>query len=155
MSQPALATTPSVSGYDTRDITWQHFTGSSRFDYPIDYWFAVLGYDRVSGRMDFLSKWAPDSYCHYHRHLGPMSVLVLEGEQHIIEKQQHETIHKVRRTGFFTRSPGGDTHMERGGPDGAVVLFMCQAVDGGKLFEVLDRDDRVIATATIDSMLGA
>jgi hypothetical protein len=149
----APAITP-VSAYDaSQPMAWQHFTGSARFDYPIDYWFAVLGYDRASGRMDFLSKWAPNSYCHYHRHLGPMSVLVLEGEQHIVETSGHETVHKVRRAGFFTRSPGGDVHMERGGPEGAVVLFMCQAVDG-KLFEVLDRDDKVLATATIDSMLG-
>ena len=77
--------TPLVSGFDTDNIEWTHVVGSKKFDYPIEYWVAVLGYDKSTGRIDFLSKWAPNAYCHYHRHIGPMSVLVLEGEQHITE----------------------------------------------------------------------
>jgi hypothetical protein len=84
-----------------------------------------------------------------------MSVLVLEGEQHIIETTPTETIHKVRKPGFFARSPGNDVHMEHGGPTGAVVLFSCQAMDGGKLFEVLDKQGNVMVTATIQSFLEA
>jgi len=45
--------------------------------------------------------------------------------------------------------------MEHGGSSGAVVLFSCQAVDGGKLFEVLDKQGRVLATATIQGFLDA
>ncbi|MBK6658402.1 MAG: hypothetical protein IPG43_09780 [Proteobacteria bacterium] len=45
--------------------------------------------------------------------------------------------------------------MEHGGPRGAVVLFSCQAVDDGKLFEVLDRQGKVLATATIQGFLDA
>ncbi|MEQ8232450.1 MAG: hypothetical protein RLW61_12530 [Gammaproteobacteria bacterium] len=154
MAANLQSTTPAFSSaYPTTDIKWQRVTGSRRFDYPIDYWVAVLGVQPASGRIDFLSKWEPDSYCHFHRHLGPVATLVLEGEQHVVETSATETVHKVRRPGFFTRSEGGDVHMEYGGPDGAVVLFMCEAVDGGKLFDVLDRDGRVLATATIDSFL--
>lgn len=144
-----------ASGYTTEPITWVRSIGSAKFDYPIDYWVAILGANHETGRIDFLSKWEPNAYCHYHRHLGPMSVLVLEGEQHIIETTPFETIHKVRKPGFFTHSAGGDVHMEHGGPTGAVVLFSCQAVDGGKLFEVLDRQGKVLATATIQGFLDA
>ncbi|MEQ8662948.1 MAG: hypothetical protein RLW62_19210 [Gammaproteobacteria bacterium] len=141
------------SGYRTDAITWQRVAGSRRFDYPIDYWVAVIGVQPELGRIDFLSKWEPNSYCHYHRHLGAMTTLVLEGEQHVVETRATETIHKVRRPGFCTRSEGGDVHMEYGGPDGAVVLFMCEADSNGRLFEVLDRDGSVLTTATIDSFL--
>ncbi len=146
---------PSVSGYKTDAIQWQRVIGSPKFDYPIDYWVAILGAQPDIGRIDFLSKWEPNAYCHYHRHLGPMSVLVLEGEHHIIETTATETVHKVRKPGFFTHSPGNDVHMEHGGPQGAVVLFSCQALEGGKLFDVLDKHGKVMVTATIQSFLDA
>lgn len=144
-----------VSGYNTAAIAWQRVLGSPKFDYPIDYWVAILGVQPELGRIDFLSKWEPNAYCHYHRHLGPMSVLVLEGEHHIIETTATETVHKVRQPGFFTRSAGGDVHMEHGGPQGAVVLFSCQTHADGKLFEVLDKQGTVLVTATIQSFLDA
>jgi len=150
VTQPAPAI---PSGYKTDEIMWQRVTGSPRFDYPIDYWVAILGVQPETGRIDFLSKWEPNSYCHYHRHLGPMTTLVLEGEQHVVEKTATETVHKVRRPGFCARSEGGDVHMEYGGPDGAVVLFMCEAVEDGKLFDVLDRDGNVLVTATIETFI--
>ena len=28
---------------DSKDLRWKHFTGSDNFDYPIDYWAALLG----------------------------------------------------------------------------------------------------------------
>ncbi len=142
-----------VSGYKTDAIEWQRIVGTPRFDYPIDYWVAVLGVQPETGQIDFLSKWEPNAYCHYHRHLGPTTVLVLEGEHHVIEKTATETVHKVRTPGFFARNPGGDVHMEFGGPQGAVVFFSVQAVEGGKLFEVMDKDGKVLVTATIDDFL--
>ncbi len=140
------------SGYKTDGIEWQHILGTPRFDYPIDYWVAVLGVQPEIGRIDFLSKWEPNAYCHYHRHLGPTTVLVLEGEHHVIETSATETVHKIRQPGFFARNPGGDVHMEFGGTQGAVVLFSCEAVDG-KLFDVLDASGKVLVTATIDDFL--
>lgn len=146
---------PTVAGYRTDAIVWKRVIGSPKFDYPIDYWVAILGVNTETGRIDFLSKWEPNAYCHYHRHLGPMSVLVLEGEQHITETTATETVHKVRKPGFFGRSAGGDVHMECGGPEGAVVLFMCQAEADGSLFDVLDKQGNILVTATIQSFLDA
>jgi len=144
---------PFVSGYRTDNIEWQRITGSPRFDYLIDYWVAVLGVQPETGQIDFLSKWEPNAYCHYHRHLGPTTTLVLEGEHHVVETTATETVHKIRKPGFFSRNQGGDVHMESGGPTGAVVFFSCQGVEGGKLFDVMDRDGKVLVTATIDDFL--
>ena len=79
------AATALTSGFKTDAIEWQRIVGSPRFDYPIDYWVAVLGVQPEQGRIDFLSKWEPNAYCHYHRHLGPTTLLVLEGEHHVVE----------------------------------------------------------------------
>jgi hypothetical protein len=141
-----------TSGFSLDSIKWIHLEGSPRFDYPIDYWVAVLGAQPDKGRIDFLSKWAPNSYCHFHRHIGETTTLVLEGEQHIVETTSTQTIHKVRKPGFYANTPGNEVHMEYGGPEGAVVFFSCQA-DNGHLFEVLDKDENVLAVATIEGFL--
>lgn len=133
----------------SESLEWVRVTGTPRFDYPIDYSVAVLDCDANTGRIDFLSRWEPNAYCHFHRHLGETSVLVLEGEHNVVETTATETIHKKRRPGFFTTNPGGDVHMEFGGPDGTLVYFSCNAVEG-KLFDVLDKDGRVLNTATIE-----
>jgi hypothetical protein len=132
-----------------RDLAWVRVTGTPRFDYPIDYSVAVLSVDAEAGRIEFLSRWEPNAYCHYHRHLGETSLLVLEGEHNVVETKANETVHKKRRPGFFATNPGGDVHMEYGGPEGTLVYFSCQAVDG-KLFEVLAQDGRILNTATVD-----
>lgn len=134
------------------NIEWQHIRGSPRFHYPIDYWVAVISANEETGQIDFLSKWEPHSYCHYHRHLGPTTTLVLEGEHHVVTPSQGNHV-DVRTRGFFSNSPGGEQHMESGGPSGAVVLFSCQAIEGGKLFDVLDDDGNVLATATINDFI--
>jgi hypothetical protein len=138
-----------VSGFATADIQWTRLLDSERFKYPIDYWIAILGVHPQEGRVDFLSKWEPNAYCHFHRHLGPTTILVLEGEQHVVESSATETIHKIRKPGHFARNPGPDVHMEFGGPEGAVVFFSMQAVDG-KLFDVLGDEGRVLRTVTIE-----
>ena len=135
--------------YPSEKLEWTRVTGTPRFDYPIDYWVAVLHVDEEEGRIDFLSRWEPNSYCHYHTHLGETSLLVLEGEHHVVETKNHETVHKTRQPGFFATNPGGDVHMEYGGPQGTLVYFSCKAVDG-KLFDVLDKSGKVLKTATVE-----
>ena len=51
----------------------------------------------------------------------------------------HRAIAAVQRAraGFKGQTPDGETHMERGGPDGLTMLFSTHAPDG-RLFEVLD-----------------
>ena len=135
--------------YDRTNLEWTRITGTPRFEYPIDYSVAILHVDETAGRIDFLSWWEPDHYCHYHRHLGQTTLLVIEGEHHVVEQSDTETIHKTRQPGFFTVNPGGDDHMEYGGSEGVLVYFSCQAVDG-KVFDVLADSGKVLATATIE-----
>lgn len=135
-------------------LNWFRVTGSKRFDYPIDYWVAVLNVDEANSRIEFLSRWEPNHYCHYHRHIGETSVLVLEGEHNVVEETETETIHKTRTPGFFATNPGGDLHMEYGGPEGTLVYFNCQA-EGGRLFDVLDREGTVLNTATVEDFTSA
>ena len=154
MSKPQAVPTSLLSGFNTADITWHHLLGNPNFDYHIDYWIAVLGGDVAAGRVDFLVKWAAGAYCHYHRHIGNSTTLVLEGEHHLVETTATETVHKVRQAGHFARSAGGDLHMEYGGAQGTVVLFSMQA-DDGRLFDVLDKDMNLLTTTTVeDLMLG-
>lgn len=134
--------------YDRENLNWFRVTGSPRFDYPIDYSVAVLDVNEEQGTIDFLSRWEPDAYCHYHSHLGETSVLVIEGEHHVVETSNNETVHKTRRPGFATTNPGGDCHMEYGGPEGSLVFFSCKSVDG-KLFDVMDKDGTVLKTAMV------
>lgn len=138
--------------YSTENLDWIRIKGTPRFDYPIDYSVAVLGLNPAVGSIDFLSWWKPNAYCHYHRHLGINSVLVLEGEHNIIESSGYETVHKKRTRGFSIVNMGGDVHQEFGGDAGALVFFRCYAVEG-KLFEVLDKDGTVLSTATIQDFV--
>ena len=138
--------------FDTSHIEWTHLEGGPDFDYPIDYEIAVLGSQPDIGSLDLLVKFAPNSYCHFHRHCAATTTLVLEGEQHIYELgEDGETIHKVRTAGTYAHSAGGDVHMEQGGPQGALVFFAMQAPDG-KVFDLLDAERTVLAESTIEEM---
>jgi hypothetical protein len=136
------------AGFDLAKASWARYVGSPKFDYPIDYEIAVVAADLSLGRIDFLVRWAPGAYCHYHRHLGSTAAAVIAGEQHLTETRELETVTKVRRAGFKGQVPDGETHMECAGPDGLTMLFSTHAPDG-RLFEVLDRSGNVLAAATI------
>ncbi|MDH3681752.1 MAG: hypothetical protein OEV40_17585 [Acidimicrobiia bacterium] len=138
--------------FDLAEAEWFHYGGGPKFDYPIDYAVSVVEADVAAGRIDFLGRWAPDSFCHYHRHLGTTMAAVLEGEQHLTETNEYETVTKVRSVGFTGQVPDGEQHMERAGSDGLTMLFSVHSPDG-RLFEVLDRDGNVLIAATIAEFL--
>lgn len=138
--------------FDLSKVEWVHLTGSPQFDYPIDYYFAVVHADRATGRLDLLTKWEPNAYCHFHRHVCKTVALVIDGEQHVIETRPHEEVHKIRQPGFTGLTPDNETHMERAGPNGCTMLFAMQS-DDGRMFEVLDREGKLLATATFDDFV--
>jgi len=135
--------------FDLDAVQWMRVGGGPEFDYPIDYYYAVAAADVAKGRVEFLVKWAPNAYCHYHRHLGETAVTILQGEQHLYEERPLETIHKVRQAGFTGRLPHGEQHMEHGGPEGVTILFSIHAPDG-RLFDQLDRAGNTLLTMTIE-----
>jgi hypothetical protein len=138
--------------FDLSTAKWVRFVGGPKFDYPIDYSVSVVQADVAAGRIDFLARWAPNAYCHYHRHLGSTAAVVVEGEQHLTETRDLETVTKIRKAGFRGQTPDGETHMECAGPEGLTMLFSTHAPDG-RLFEVLDGTGRVLAAATIAEFL--
>lgn len=127
---------------------WLHFGADPRFEYPIDYGIRILGWSADTQSVEFLGKWAPNSYCHFHRHLGATTSLVLEGEHHTVETVDGREIHQVRGPGDYAQKPGGEAHMEFAGPQGSLVFFRMEAVDG-QLFEVLGRGERVLASTPL------
>lgn len=137
-----------VSGHATGNLAWTRLTGGPRFSYPIDYSIAVLRAHDDGRRVEFLVAWAPGAYCHFHRHVGATSSTVLAGELHVDESEEFLDVHKRRKTGHATANDGGDVHMERAGPEGAVVYYDMQSPDG-RLFEMLADDRRVLRTVTV------
>ena len=140
--------------FQTDDPKWKHFTGSDKFDYPIDFYSSLLSV-RPDGHVELLYWWEPNSYCHFHRHTATTSSLVLKGELHVINidpKTGEELGVKIRPAGDFASKPPGDVHMERGGPEGALVFFSLYSEDGS-LAETLASDGRVLSTSTMDPIL--
>ena len=138
--------------FDLSDVHWTHMEGGPEFDYPIEYDVAVLGSQPENGTLDLLVRFAPNSHCHFHRHVAATRTLVLQGEHHVFDiEPDGETDHKIKPPGTYGQSPGGEIHMERGGPDGAIVLFNLHSPTG-VLFESLDADHNITAVSTIESM---
>lgn len=138
--------------FDLSDVHWTHMEGGPEYDYPIEFDVAVLGSQPDHGTLDLLVRFAPNSHCHFHRHVAVTRTLVLQGEHHVFDVGSNgETVHKIKPAGTYSQSPSGDIHMERGGENGAIVLFNLHSPTG-VLFETLDADHNVLATSTIESM---
>jgi hypothetical protein len=140
---------------DTNAYEWQTITGDPESPYPIRHELCVLGHDRDAGTIDLLIRFdAEGGHCQAHRHLTTTSVLVLEGEQHLDElRPDGSRVHKVRTAGTHHLTPGDPyPHLERGGPDGA-VLFFSHHTDDGRLYDIVELDGTVVHTVTIDSLI--
>ena len=149
MSTVSTLSVADHSMFQTTDIVWKHLKEGENFTYPIDYWLACIGSNAATGRVDFLGKWEPNSFCHYHRHLGETTTIVLEGEHHLIEKTATQTVHKTRTAGHYSQSPYGEYHMEHAGDQGSTLFFSMQCRDK-YIFEILDHEERVLKAITIE-----
>ena len=139
---------------DNEHLRWKHYTGNDKFDYSIDYYAALLRANE-DGHVDLLYRWAPNAYCHFHRHTAITTSTVLEGELHVIDvdpKTGKELNRKIRYPGDYVSKEPGDVHMECGGPDGALVLFNLYTTDG-ILAETLASDGTAISVSTMDQIL--
>lgn len=140
--------------FDNEDLKWRRFFDHENFGYPIDYEAALLSI-RHDGHVDLLYRWAPNSYCHYHRHTADTTSVVLAGELHVLDinpETGEELSTKIRRVGDYVHKEPGDVHMERGGPEGALVLFKLKAVNNS-LAESLAKDGTVIGESRFDHLL--
>lgn len=148
----ALKVNPLV-GYDDSTLNWKRITDRKKtFDYPVDYWVAILGFDVEKKHVDFMGKWEPNSYCHYHRHLSPTTSIVLSGEHNVVETETAEKTHKIRTRGDIAITDAGDAHMEYGGAEGSLLLFSMDCA-GGTVFEVLDKSNNVLVGLSFDDFI--
>ena len=67
---------------NNQNLKWKHYKDDKSFDFPIDYSDAILD-AREDGRLEILVKWAPNSFCHFHRHTAETSSVVIQGELHV------------------------------------------------------------------------
>jgi hypothetical protein len=140
---------------DTDAYDWREITGAPDSPYRIHHDLCILGYDRDAGTIDLLIRFDDEGgHCQAHRHVTTTSVLVLQGEQHLDElRPDGSRVHKVRTEGTHHLTPGDPyPHLERGGPDGAVLFFSHHTTDG-RLYEIVDTDGRVVHTVTLDSLI--
>ncbi len=141
--------------FEHETLTWKRYQ-EEELGYPIDYSEAILD-ARADGRLEILVKWEPKCYCHFHRHTAETSSVVLAGELHVTDMDistGEELDQRVRGIGDFAHKEPGDVHMERGGPEGALVLFSIYAPDAeGKLAEALHRDGSILSVATMKKIL--
>ena len=142
---------------DTAKYDWREIVGDPGSPYPIHHELCVLGHDLGAGTIDLLIRFdAEGGHCQAHRHVTTTSVFVLQGEQHLDELRPDGTkVHKVRTEGTHHLTPGDPyPHLERGGPEGAVLFFSHHTTDG-RLYEIVDLDGRVVHTVTIDSLVAS
>ena len=142
---------------DTDAYEWREIVGDPDSPYPIHHDMCILGHDREAGTLDLLIRFdAEGGHCHAHRHLTTTSVFVIQGEQHIDElRPDGSGPHKVRKEGTHHLTTGDPyPHLERGGPEGAVVFFSHHS-DDGRLYDIVDLDGTVLSTVTIDSLVAS
>ena len=138
------------------ELNWKHYSGGENFDYHIDYSDAVLD-AREDGRLEILVKWEANSYCHLHKHTAETSSVVLKGELHVSDfdvETGKETNKRIRNVGDFVYKEAGDIHMEKGGPEGALVLFKIYDPTGkGNLAESINKSGKIISSSNIKNIL--
>ena len=131
------------------DIPWKPFSKYTGFVYKL------LDVDVARRTVEMILKFEPDSVCFYHRHLGPVASLVLEGEHHIDEVQPDGSrVKKVRKAGEFAMSDGSHAHIEGGGPDGGVIFFSFRC-DQDHIYDILDNDLNVVHEVTVQDFKNA
>jgi hypothetical protein len=134
---------------------WKRVRGRPDSSYRVDHEMCILGYDKQAGTIDLLIRFDDQGgHCQAHRHICTTTVLVLQGEQHLDEmRPDGAVVHKVRQTGAYHLITGDQyPHRERGGPDGGVLFFSHHTTDG-RLYEIVDDDNTVMHTVTIDSLV--
>ena len=147
--------TTATSAFETINRRWIESYGDESSSYRVHLETSVLGYDRDAGTLDFLVRFDNlGGHCPAHRHITTTSVLVLQGEQHLQDMLPGgERVAKVRKAGEYHLTTGDKhPHMERGGPDGAIVFYSHHTTDG-RLYELVDDDGNVIYVVTLDDLI--
>jgi hypothetical protein len=144
MATAVAAETPSYV-FDDRNIRWRQLGEFEHFE------LAMLDVDVSQKLCDFMIKFEPNQRIFLHRHLALTNTFVVQGEHRLYEPTG--ALKEVRPVGSYTSSPPGEPHCEGGGEEGCVVLYSLRGEEG-TLFEVLDDDLTVVATISMNDLLG-
>ncbi len=139
------------------EYDWHHIEGRPDSPYPIHHDMYILGYDLGAGTIDLLIRFdAEGGHCNAHRHIATTTVFVLRGEQHLTDlRSDGSRPTKSRLAGEYHLSTGDPhPHLERGGPEGAVVFFSHHTSDG-RLYEIVDDSGNLVHTVTIESLVSS
>ena len=132
--------------FDDRNIPWQRF---DEFDH-LQYF--ILDVDRDRQVIDVLFKFAGNEQIVLHRHKALNHTFVIKGEHRLYEP--NGDLKEVRPVGRYTASPASDEpHREGGGDDDVVVFFSIRGSDG-VLYEILDDEQNVVGTLSMDDFAG-
>lgn len=124
-------------------VKWIQFPGFAGLYYN------VLEVDDNDRLVQMLMKFEPGVTCVPHRHVGPVKTLVLEGEHLIYKVDDPEKLVDTRAAGTYTSHDGDESHIEAGGPDGAVILLSMTPVEGN-IWETYDHELRVDRISTVE-----
>ena len=132
--------------FDDRAIDWAPFNGFEGL------YYAIQSVDRELNRVDMLMKFDPNALCAPHTHVGVTKTLVLEGEHRIYKPAPDGGLEApdIRPAGTFSENRGDETHVEGGGPEGAIILLSMQAVDGD-VYDILREDLSLDRKITLDN----
>ena len=132
--------------FDDRNIPWQRF---EEFDHLRYYIFDI---DRERKVIDVLFKFDAKQQIVLHRHKVLNHTFVIQGEHRLYEPNGE--IKEIRPTGRYTVSPASDEpHREGGGDEDVVVFFSIRGSDG-VLYEILDDEQAVTGTLSLDDFAG-
>ncbi len=131
-------------------------TGEPGLSYKVQHDYTILGCDLAAGTLDMVVRWDSDGgHCPLHRHTAAPMILVLEGEQHLwdVHSDGSRGEERIRRAGDYALSSGDEhPHLEQGGNDGGMVFF-ANHFDDGRLYELVDEDEKVIFEVTMQSLV--
>jgi hypothetical protein len=144
------------SFFDPGRYKWREVTGEPELSYKVRHDYTILGYDLDAGTLDMLVWWKGDGgHCPIHRHTSTTTVLVLQGEQHLVDLHPDGTRGepRVRRAGDHALTVGEALpHLECGGEQGGVAFFGNHCSDG-VLYQILDEDLKVLADVTMEGLI--
>jgi hypothetical protein len=101
-------------------------------------------------------RWAGDGgHCPLHHHRATTTVLVLEGEQHLVDllpdgARGPERVRRAGDYGLTVHDP--HPHFECGGPAGGIAFFGAHTNDG-LLYELCDEQGKGVLPVTIESIV--
>jgi len=142
---------PIVStSFDLDTVEWRRVYDASSEGFLVDFEYSLLGFDIPSGRLDMLLRYGEGGHCRRHRHIASTVTLVLEGDQHLIEKLPDgatKAIHR-KKGDYALAAADAHPHDEHGGAQGGTILLSMTATDG-RLFEYFDEQMNSLGTVSI------